>query len=90
MSSSDAERPQFYAWKAGAVASERQAEAEVSLRFVFVGEAAGDAELSWPQVGARAEGQGRRELQTALDKDATAILSTDSELLKYLKDSKGR
>jgi membrane protease subunit HflC len=29
-------------------------------------------------------------LQTALDKDATAILSTDSELLKYLKDSKGR
>jgi hypothetical protein len=29
-------------------------------------------------------------LQTALDKDATVILSTDSELLKYLKDSKGR
>jgi hypothetical protein len=29
-------------------------------------------------------------LQTALAKDATVILSTDSELLKYLKDSKGR
>ena len=29
-------------------------------------------------------------LQSALDKDATAILSTDSELLKYLKDSGGR
>jgi modulator of FtsH protease HflC len=29
-------------------------------------------------------------LQTALDKDATVILSTDSELLRYLKDSKGR
>jgi len=29
-------------------------------------------------------------LQTALDKDATVILSTDSELLKFLKDSKGR
>ncbi|HXK10010.1 MAG TPA: protease modulator HflC [Vicinamibacteria bacterium] len=29
-------------------------------------------------------------LQTALDKDATVVLSTDSELLKYLKDSKGR
>ena len=29
-------------------------------------------------------------LQTALDKDATVIFSTDSELLKYLKDSKGR
>lgn len=29
-------------------------------------------------------------LQTALDKEATLILSTDSELLKYLKDSRGR
>jgi membrane protease subunit HflC len=29
-------------------------------------------------------------LQAALDKDATAILSTDSELLRYLKDSGGR
>jgi hypothetical protein len=29
-------------------------------------------------------------LQTALDKDATVILSTDSELLRYLKDAKGR
>ena len=29
-------------------------------------------------------------LQTALGKDATVILSTDSELLKYLKDSRGR
>ena len=29
-------------------------------------------------------------LQAALGKDATVILSTDSELLKYLKDSKGR
>jgi hypothetical protein len=29
-------------------------------------------------------------LQTALDKDATAILSTDSDLLKYLKDPGGR
>ena len=29
-------------------------------------------------------------LQVALDKEATLILSTDSELLKYLKDSRGR
>jgi membrane protease subunit HflC len=29
-------------------------------------------------------------LQTALDKDATVILSTDSELLKYMKDPRGR
>jgi membrane protease subunit HflC len=29
-------------------------------------------------------------LQTALDKDSTVILSTDSELLKYLKESRGR
>ena len=29
-------------------------------------------------------------LQSALDKDASVILSTDSELLKSLKDSKGR
>jgi hypothetical protein len=29
-------------------------------------------------------------LQAALGEDATVILSTDSELLKYLKDSRGR
>jgi membrane protease subunit HflC len=29
-------------------------------------------------------------LESALDKDATVILSTDSELLKYLKDPQGR
>jgi hypothetical protein len=29
-------------------------------------------------------------LLSALDKDATVILSTDSELLKYLKDPRGR
>jgi hypothetical protein len=29
-------------------------------------------------------------LQTALDKDATVVLSTDSELLGYLKGSGGR
>ncbi len=78
---------------------ERDVLAASSVGYRSAQELKGKADAKATSVYARAYGRdpgfyqfwkSMETLQTALDKDATVILSTDSELLKYLKDSKGR
>jgi membrane protease subunit HflC len=78
---------------------ERDVLAASSVGYKSAQELKGKADAKATTIYARAYGRdpsfyefwkSMETLQTALDKDATVILSTDSELLKYLKDSKGR
>ena len=78
---------------------ERDVLAASSVGYRSAQELKGKADARATSIYARAYGhdpgfyefwKSMETLQTALDKDATVVLSTDSELLKYLKDSKGR
>jgi membrane protease subunit HflC len=78
---------------------ERDVLAASSVGYKSAQELKGKADAKATSIYARAYGRdpgfyefwkSMETLQTALDKDATVILSTDSELLKYLKESKGR
>ena len=78
---------------------ERDVLAASSLGYKSAQELKGKADAKATSIYARAYGRdpafyefwkSMETLQTALDKDATVVLSTDSELLRYLKDSKGR
>jgi membrane protease subunit HflC len=78
---------------------ERDVLAASSVGYRSAQELKGKADAKATTVYARAYGRdpgfyefwkSMETLQTALDKDATLILSTDSELLRFLKDSKGR
>jgi membrane protease subunit HflC len=78
---------------------ERDVLAASSVGYRSAQELKGKADAKATSVYARAYGRdpsfyefwkAMETLQTALDKDATVILSTDSELLKYLKESRGR
>ena len=78
---------------------ERDVLAASSVGYKSAQELKGKADAKATTIYARAYGRdagffefwkSMETLQTALDKDATVVLSTDSELLKYLKDSKGR
>ena len=78
---------------------ERDVLAASSVGYRSAQELKGKADARAITIYARAYGQdpgfyefwkSMETLQSALDKDATLILSTDSELLRYLKDSKGR
>ena len=78
---------------------ERDVLAASSVGYRSAQELKGKADAKATSIYARAYGRdpsfyefwkSMETLQTALDKDATVVLSTDSELLKYLKDSKGR
>jgi modulator of FtsH protease HflC len=78
---------------------ERDVLAASSVGYRSAQELKGKADAKATTIYARAYGRdpgfyefwkSMETLQTALDKDATVIFSTDSELLKYLKDSKGR
>ena len=78
---------------------ERDVLAATSVGYKTAQELKGKADAKATSIYARAYGRdpsfyefwkSMETLQTALDKDATVVLSTDSELLKYLKDSKGR
>jgi membrane protease subunit HflC len=78
---------------------ERDVLAASSVGYKSAQELKGKADARATSIYARAYGRdpsfyafwkSMETLQRALDKDATVILSTDSELLKYLKDSGGR
>ena len=78
---------------------ERDVLAASSVGYKSAQELKGKADAKATAIYARAYGRdpgfyefwkSMETLQAALGKDATVILSTDSELLKYLKDSKGR
>ena len=78
---------------------ERDVLAATSVGYKSAQELKGKADARATAIYARAYGRdpgfyeffkSMETLQTALDKDATVILSTDSELLKYLKDPSGR
>jgi len=78
---------------------ERDVLAASSVGYKSAQELKGKADAKAPTIYARAYGRdagfyefskSMETLQAALGKDATVILSTDSELLKYLKDSQGR
>jgi membrane protease subunit HflC len=78
---------------------ERDVLAASSVGYKSAQELKGKADAKATTIYARAYGRdagfyefwkSMETLQTALGKDATVILSTDSELLKFLKDSKGR
>jgi membrane protease subunit HflC len=78
---------------------ERDVLAASSVGYKSAQELKGKADAKATTIYARAYGRdpgfyefwkSMETLQAALDKDATVILSTDSELLKYLKDSRGR
>jgi membrane protease subunit HflC len=78
---------------------ERDVLAASSVGYKSAQELKGKADAKATSIYARAYGRdpgfyefwkSMETLQTALDKDATVILSTDSELLKYMKESKGR
>ena len=78
---------------------ERDVLAVSSVGYKSAQELKGKADAKATSIYARAYGRdpgfyefwkSMETLQTALGKDATVILSTDSELLKYLKDPKGR
>ena len=78
---------------------ERDVLAASSVGYRSAQELKGKADAKATSIYARAYGRdpgfyefwkSMETLQTALGKDATVILSTDSELLKYLKDPKGR
>ena len=78
---------------------ERDVLAASSVGYKSAQELKGKADAKATTIYARAYGRdpgfyefwkSMETLQAALGKDATVILSTDSELLKYLKDSKGR
>ena len=78
---------------------ERDVLAASSVGYKSAQELKGKADARATSIYARAYGRdpgfyefwkSMETLQSALGKDATVILSTDSELLKYLKDSKGR
>ena len=78
---------------------ERDVLAASSVGYKTAQELKGKADAKATTIYARAYGRdpgfyeflkSMETLQAALGKDATVILSTDSELLKYLKDSKGR
>jgi membrane protease subunit HflC len=78
---------------------ERDVLAASSVGYKSAQELKGKADAKATTIYARAYGRdagfyefwkSMETLQTALDKDVTVILSTDSELLKFLKDSKGR
>ena len=78
---------------------ERDVLAASSVGYRSAQELKGKADAKATSIYARAYGRdpgfyefwkSMETLQTALDKDATLILSTDSELLRFLKDSKGR
>jgi membrane protease subunit HflC len=78
---------------------ERDVLAATSVGYKSAQELKGKADAKATAIYARAYGRdpsfyqffkSMDTLKTALDRDATVILSTDSELLKYLKDSSGR
>jgi len=78
---------------------ERDVLAVSSLGYKSAQELKGKADAKATSIYARAYGRdasfyefwkSMETLQTALDKDATVVLSTDSELLKYLKSPGGR
>ena len=78
---------------------ERDVLAASSVGYRSAQELKGKADARAVAIYARAYGQdpgfyefwkSMETLQTALDRDVTLILSTDSDLLKYLKDSKAR
>ena len=78
---------------------ERDVLAATSVGYKSAQELKGKADAKAASVYARAYGRdpgfyaffkSMDTLKVALDKDATVILSTDSELLKYLKESGGR
>jgi membrane protease subunit HflC len=78
---------------------ERDVLAASSVGYKSAQELKGKADAKATSIYARAYGRdpgfyefwkAMDTLQTALNKDATAILSTDSELLKYMKESRGR
>jgi membrane protease subunit HflC len=78
---------------------ERDVLAATSVGYKSAQELKGKADAKATAIYARAYGRdpsfyqffkSMDTLKAALDKDATVILSTDSELLKYLKDSSGR
>ncbi len=78
---------------------ERDVLAASSVGYKSAQELKGKADAKATTIYARAYGRdpgfyefwkSMETLQAALGKDATVILSTDSELLKYLKDSRGR
>ena len=78
---------------------ERDVLAASSVGYKSAQELKGKADARATTIYARAYGRdpgfyefwkSMETLQAALGKDATVILSTDSELLKYLKDSRGR
>jgi membrane protease subunit HflC len=78
---------------------ERDVLAASSVGYKSAQELKGKADAKATSIYARAYGRdpgfyefwkSMETLQTALDKDATVILSTDSELLKYMKESRGR
>jgi membrane protease subunit HflC len=78
---------------------ERDVLAASSVGYKSAQELKGKADAKATSIYARAYGRdpgfyefwkSMETLQTALDKDATVILSTDSELLKYLKESRAR
>jgi membrane protease subunit HflC len=78
---------------------ERDVLAASSVGYKSAQELKGKADAKATAIYARAYGRdpgfyefwkSMETLQWALGKDATVILSTDSELLKYLKDSRGR
>ena len=78
---------------------ERDVLAASSVGYKSAQELKGKADARATSIYARAYGRdagfyefwkSMETLQTALDKDATVVLSTDSELLKYLKSAGGR
>ncbi len=78
---------------------ERDVLAASSVGYKMAQELKGKADARATSVYARAHGRdpsfyefwkSMETLQSALGEDATVILSTDSELLKFLKDSRGR
>jgi modulator of FtsH protease HflC len=78
---------------------ERDVLAASSVGYRSAQELKGKADAKATSIYARAYGRdtgfyefwkSMETLQTALGKDSTVILSTDSELLKYMKDSRGR
>jgi membrane protease subunit HflC len=78
---------------------ERDVLAASSVGYKSAQELKGKADAKATAIYARAYGRdpgfyefwkSMETLQAALGKDATVILSTDSELLKYLKDARGR
>jgi len=78
---------------------ERDVLAVSSVGYKSAQELKGKADARATSIYARAYGRdagfyefwkSMETLQTALDKDATVVLSTDSELLKYLKSAGGR